>query len=171
MRVYVAGAWIEQHERARPVMEKLRAAGFVITQDWTRPKPAEGEKGHPDAKLTKEDRQRYAGENLQGVLSADLVMVLTPNTDTSYGVWTEMGMAIAHRQWLQRVQRFVPGHPQSLTVIAAGPAAVKSIFTELADIVCPTDDDAVEWALGLKTDERQLSLPTGDKTDGQGEER
>jgi len=145
MRIYVSGAWLEQHERARPVMERLRTAGFIITQDWTRPKPPEGEKSHPDAKLTKEQRVQFAGENFAGVLAADVVLVLVPSTDTSYGSWVELGMALAHQKWLDRVQKFVPGYQHTLHVVAAGEAVHKSLFTELVDVVCQTDDEAVAY--------------------------
>jgi len=41
MRVYVAGAWVEQHQRARPMIAALRGSGLVeITCDWTQ---AEGD--------------------------------------------------------------------------------------------------------------------------------
>ena len=45
MKFYVAGAFIEQHQRARPMMAKLREAGHQISHDWTQ---AEGE-GIPHA--------------------------------------------------------------------------------------------------------------------------
>jgi hypothetical protein len=35
--IYVAGAWVEQHQRARPMIARLREAGLVITHDWTQP--------------------------------------------------------------------------------------------------------------------------------------
>lgn len=41
LKVYVAGAWVEQHQRARPMIAVLRASGLVeITCDWTQ---AEGD--------------------------------------------------------------------------------------------------------------------------------
>jgi hypothetical protein len=40
MRIYIAGAWAEQHQRARPMIEKVREAGLVVTLDWTK---AEGD--------------------------------------------------------------------------------------------------------------------------------
>lgn len=40
MRMYVAGAWVEQHQRARPWIARLREIGVEITCDWTR---AEGD--------------------------------------------------------------------------------------------------------------------------------
>jgi hypothetical protein len=37
MRLYIAGAWTEQHKRARPMISRARAAGIDITHDWTQP--------------------------------------------------------------------------------------------------------------------------------------
>ena len=34
MRVYVAGAWTERHERAAPMVVRLCKAGLSITYDW-----------------------------------------------------------------------------------------------------------------------------------------
>jgi len=36
-RIYIAGAWVEQHTRARPMGEAVRKAGLLITHDWTVP--------------------------------------------------------------------------------------------------------------------------------------
>ncbi|MHB8387573.1 MAG: hypothetical protein ACYDDA_05015 [Acidiferrobacteraceae bacterium] len=38
--IYIAGAWVEQHHRPRPMIAKLREAGVEITCDWTQ---AEGD--------------------------------------------------------------------------------------------------------------------------------
>lgn len=35
MKIYIAGAWVEQHTRARPMIAAVRAAGLVVTCDWT----------------------------------------------------------------------------------------------------------------------------------------
>lgn len=40
MKIYIAGAWVEQHTRARPMIAAVRAAGLVVTCDWTQ---AEGD--------------------------------------------------------------------------------------------------------------------------------
>jgi hypothetical protein len=34
-RIYIAGAWVVQHQRARPMIAKVREAGLVVTCDWT----------------------------------------------------------------------------------------------------------------------------------------
>ena len=40
MKAYIAGAWVEQHQRARPMIAKVREAGLDVTTDWTQ---AEGD--------------------------------------------------------------------------------------------------------------------------------
>jgi hypothetical protein len=35
LRAYVCGAWIEQHQRVRPMIARLRVAGIEPTHDWT----------------------------------------------------------------------------------------------------------------------------------------
>jgi hypothetical protein len=51
-RIYIAGAWVEQHRRARPMIAKVREAGIVVTHDWT---VAEG-----DVCSCNHHRQRHA---------------------------------------------------------------------------------------------------------------
>lgn len=38
--IYIAGAWVEQHTRARPAIAEVRKAGLVVSCDWTQ---AEGD--------------------------------------------------------------------------------------------------------------------------------
>ena len=40
LRIYIAGAWVEQHQRARPMIARVREAGLIVTCDWTQ---AEGD--------------------------------------------------------------------------------------------------------------------------------
>src|ERR1700722_1505304 len=37
LSIYIAGAWIEQHQRARPMLARVREAGITVTHDWTQP--------------------------------------------------------------------------------------------------------------------------------------
>jgi hypothetical protein len=46
VKIYVAGGWVEQHQRARPMIAKLRAAGVEITCDWTQAEGDVCECGH-----------------------------------------------------------------------------------------------------------------------------
>lgn len=82
MRIYVAAKWGEAtNARARQVMDELRAAGHKITYDWTQD-PGEG--------------PQQAMKDLNGVLTADIFVVIAEATDVVYcGTICELGMALA----------------------------------------------------------------------------
>jgi hypothetical protein len=40
VKIYIAGAWVEQHQRARPMLARVREAGLTVSCDWTQ---AEGD--------------------------------------------------------------------------------------------------------------------------------
>ena len=180
MRIYIAGAWVEQHQRARPMIARVREAGLVVTCDWTQ---AEGDVcscGHHrqehgpfsvpdgyvagtgtstrcarcrdgcsafngigiggDSKLTDEARRTYAQLDLNGVLSADVFWLLASNTQGASGSWVELGAALASRQILRR-------EVSDIYIIVSGPKNKRTIFTELADRLFETDEEALVWVL------------------------
>jgi hypothetical protein len=146
-KVYVAGAWVEQHTRARVWIAKLRAVGITITCDWTR---AEGEVIYSssgkvvtgDSDLDPEDRRKYALADLQGVLDADVVWMMAPDDKGSAGAWVELGAALALHAYGMAPQAWVQRGPADKhRVIVSGPKARRSIFTELAEIY-DTDEEA-----------------------------
>jgi hypothetical protein len=178
IRVYVAGAWTEQHQRARPMMSKLREAGLTISHDWSQ---AEGDVcacGHgksshgpeaahdgwrsttstrcerylvgilrcpceqfngigtgSDSKLTPEQRRTFAREDLDGVLSADVLWLLAANEKGACGSWVELGVAF--------------GRPLWPIVLVSGPKCRRTIFTELATMF-DTDEEALAHVLAMK---------------------
>ena len=186
LKVYVASAWIEQHQRARPMIARLRAIGVEITCDWTQ---AEGDVcscGHHrqehapyavatapeierataygcqtsgcgctsfngigiggDSKLTNESRRKYAEADLRGVLDADVVVLLAANSQGACGSWVEFGAALTARRL--REERIVEGCGPTIdaratpTLVVAGLKNRRTIFTELADHLVDTDDEA-----------------------------
>ena len=142
MRLYIAGAWIEQIERARPMMAKARALGISITYDWTDPlwKPSDG-KG--DSSLTPELRKSYAQSDLKGVLDADVFWLLAANDKGACGSWVELGAALAAVSYSRRLGR----------IIVSGPQWQRCIFSELADRKFPTDDEAFDYLRSLLEEE------------------
>lgn len=137
LKLYVAGAWVEQHSRARVYIAKLRTAGIEITCDWT---VAEGtSNASSDANLSGTDRLKFALDDLDGVLKADLVWLLAANDKGACGSWVELGAALA----IKRVKHERPG-TYPLTVVS-GPKHKRTIFTEYADKLFATDDGALEW--------------------------
>jgi len=83
MKFYIASK-LENHERVRKLARLLKNSGWVQTYDWT---------SQDLGKDTDMETLRLIGENeYQGVMQADIVIVLTPQ---GRGTHTEFGMAIA----------------------------------------------------------------------------
>lgn len=194
LRVYVAGAWVEQHTRARPMIARLREAGCVITCDWTvaegdvcacehhRQKHAPYAKIRPDvhnpvgsswraegstrceecgcpafngigvggdSALTVGARRKYALDDLDGVLSADVVLLLAANDKGACGSWVELGAALAARELLPQKTSAPPiCRPY---VIVAGPKNKRTIFTELADALVDSDEEGYRTVISRQT--------------------
>jgi hypothetical protein len=203
MRVYIAGAFIEQHFRARPMMAKLRDAGVTISHDWTQAEgnvcscghekrhhapqascPASGWRattstrcewalptGHvgdiercpcsafngigvgSDSALTPKQRKQFALDDLQGVLTADVVWLLAANSQGASGSWVELGAALALRSLrttmaaaMKNITRGELSPPPK--IIVSGPKWQRTIFTELADKTFSSDDEALECVKG-----------------------
>ena len=139
VHTYVAGAWSEQWARARPAMEKLRAAGCSISYDWTVP---EGARLNGD--LTPNQRRSYASSDMRGVLMSDVLLLLAPQ-EPSQGAWVELGIALAQRTISLSVE--AAGPPTVIVVAGATPAC---IFAELADKEFATDDEAIDYISGMR---------------------
>lgn len=83
MKFYIASK-LENYEQVRTLSDKLKAAGWVHTYDWTR---------HGSVKTTDRHTLMSIGQReFDGVRDADVVIVLTPQ---GRGTHTEFGMAIA----------------------------------------------------------------------------
>ena len=172
MRVYVAGAWVEQSQRARPMIAKLREVGITITHDWTvaeqRPKIACGTcEGAgtlalsrvpcgrcggtglvvpKDVDLTEVERLEHAIADLEGVRSANMLWLLAPDTDKAAGSWVELGAALMLRSQNKLATDGTAGQPY---VIVSGAHNRRTIFTSLASALFPTDDEAYEFIVRM----------------------
>jgi hypothetical protein len=138
-RIYVAGAWVEQDTRARPMMAAVRGAGrgFSITHDWTTPREErEARKAQgitADAHLSQQERRQHALEDLRGVEEADVFWLLAPEGKEGCGSWVELGYALALAR--QTYSRFV---------IVSGGNFKRTIFTEMARVFA-TDEEAFRF--------------------------
>jgi hypothetical protein len=87
MQIYVGAKW-EEKPRVRALYARLRAAGHVITHDWTQ----ENDEG-----LLGNARLRYhltcAGQDIHAVIRAELVVIL-PHPQGK-GMYAELGAALA----------------------------------------------------------------------------
>lgn len=93
-RIYVAGRF-RRYEECRALMDDLTDAGYIITHDWTRSDEFDGS-GHPhgaDEKMGCREQRDYALDDLEGVRTADLLVVLAH--DSLCGALIEVGAALA----------------------------------------------------------------------------
>lgn len=133
MRVYVAGA-SKETTRVRWAMDAIRAAGHEITCDWL---AAIEEAGASNEGLSDDDRRRYAREDLDAVLAADVLWLLAP-WNASTGAWVELGCALG-------VATIEVG--LAPIIIVSGPARMRCIFAALADQEHDTDGAALAAVL------------------------
>lgn len=117
--VYVAGS-SAQLDRVKSVMVQLRALGHKVTHDWPSLVEAVGTANPPDAELNQ--RRAWATEDLDGVYEADVLWLLMPANEPSFGAGVEFGYALA----------------RGLPIVVSGCHSA-SIFTALA--VCYDRDD------------------------------
>ena len=90
MKFYLAGA-SKEVDRAKAVMNGLRALGHTITHDWTE----EVEK-YKDTIPSDEILSKCALQDFRGVCDADRFILLVPeNQNATIGAYVELGMAIA----------------------------------------------------------------------------
>lgn len=87
MKVYVAAKY-EAKDLTRTWYERLRAAGFTITHDWTNEDDAKAPAGGLD-----DYHRKCAEADVQGVVDAD-ALLLIPHKN-GQGMFVEMGIAIA----------------------------------------------------------------------------
>jgi nucleoside 2-deoxyribosyltransferase len=83
MKFYIASK-LENYEQVQYLRDKLRDIGWVHTYDWTQ---------HGSVKsVSTEKLKEVAKKEFQGVIDADVVIILTPQ---GRGTHVELGMALA----------------------------------------------------------------------------
>lgn len=133
-KIYIAGS-SQETDRVQKWIAEIRAAGYVVTLDWTLHVLAFKALGRLP---TDEEAKPAAIGDMEAVLTADIVWVLRPTTNST-GVHTEIGLALG---WNQALERCAVDEDR-LRVIASGGDG-RNIFTTLADHVFATDEEAFE---------------------------
>jgi hypothetical protein len=132
-RVYIA-AYSHEEDRAKEWMEKVTKAGYEITCDWTVETQRFRALGRPP---TFEERLVAAETDTAGVLSADIVWVLCPETGGA-GVHSELGIAIG---WNRAIEAFGNNTEEPIQLIASG-AHARNVFATLARMCFDADEEA-----------------------------
>jgi hypothetical protein len=88
MKVFVSGQ-LQEKEYVKAVYLKLQEVGMEIAHDWTRT-----ENLPLDAKVSNEAGER-ARRDIQGVIDADIYILLANNSNRGKGMYAELGAALA----------------------------------------------------------------------------
>jgi hypothetical protein len=121
MRVYVATAFPNK-ATASLWMGRLREVGIGITHDWTAVEAPPGP--HGETALPIKEQQHHAILDMRGVMDANLVWIIAPETGGT-GCWFEMGVAAG----LQLASLWHGAGRRPPQVFVSGPR--RSIFTSV----------------------------------------
>ena len=113
--IYLAGASSE-YLRVRELAKRLRAAGHVITHDWTIPVEQMRLRGMSEASLFDDEAEVRVAECFNGVDRCDTFVLLVPrSTVSTWGAPIELGYARA----LHKSIFFVGAIPGIFRVVGA----------------------------------------------------
>jgi hypothetical protein len=132
MKIYMAGASKEVDQCAAAIAA-LREMGYEVDLDWTKSVIEYRAKGVSDVHLSEDERIKFAQEDIDAAVDADIFWLRTPQ-NASLGAWVELGAAIHAAQCGDR----------SRTIVVSGDHR-RSIFTSLANVFCDTHEDALEY--------------------------
>jgi len=129
LKIYIAGPsrnlFLVKHWR-----DKCREAGFTITHDWiaaieeaktANPIPLSSS-DRVDARLD-QDRRGWSLDDIDGIITADVLWLIVDKEAPSAGAWTELGYALCRR-----------GRGDTPRIILASGDVYESIFTSLANM-------------------------------------
>ena len=122
--VYVAGSSAEW-ETVSGCVEGLKKAGILVTHDWTQQVRVARAEDKSNKDYPPSYRKTLAWDDLQGVLSARFLWLVTPKGST-IGAWVELGAAMASGK----------------TIVVSGDAS-SCIFGSLADFHFDTHEEAL----------------------------
>lgn len=132
-KVFVSGQ-VDDVDCVRKVYKKLELAGFTVTHDWT---TSDVILSGREAKLnnTKEAGLR-AEKDINGVVDADVYILLSDNEKVGKGMYAELGAALALNKRSGRPDIYIVGSLKHLSVFYLHPAVklrdtVEDVLNEL----------------------------------------
>lgn len=159
MNIYIAGSSNEL-DRAELWIARAKTAGWTVTLDWTIPIREKGSGND----LPFVEKRMYARADREAIFNADAFWFLVPRETMSFGAAWEFGLAHSLRWYGGRYtppSRKVLGPEGEILgysdfgtaaarlnhVVLSGPKSGDHIFTTLADMAFPRDEDAFEYLL------------------------
>ena len=147
MNIYIAGSSNEL-DRAELWIARAKAAGWAPTLDWTIPIREKGSGND----LPFVEKRKYAKADRDAIFAADAFWFLVPREIMSFGAAWEFGLAHSLRRFGGSLNEpsdvYMEGvHAHLNHVVLSGPKSGDHIFTTLADMAFPRDEDAFEYLL------------------------
>lgn len=136
MKVFVSGQ-IQEKERIQKALARLEEAGLTVTHDWTRTEDL------IDRVTQAEEAGRRAALDIQGVLAADVYILISDNKEPGKGMYAELGAALALKELRGSPEVFVvgPQHHQSIFYLHPSVRSVAELEEVLWELQ-PSDSDS-----------------------------
>lgn len=117
MKVYVAGQ-LDDTGAVEHAYTALRAAGHAITYDWTTDAYLRDYPGH------RAEAARRAVNDIQGVIDADVFVLLSGNQRAGKGMYAELGAALALHKTTGRPRIYLVGNLTHVSIFYFHPAVI-----------------------------------------------
>ena len=129
MQIFVSGQ-IHEIAKVRRAFAVLRRAGATISYDWTRTDRV------ADKIVQREECGRRAVHDIEGVLDADVYILLSDNRQVGKGMYAELGAALALKSSRGWPEVYVVGPLNHLSIFYLHPlvrhrASVTDVVAEL----------------------------------------
>jgi hypothetical protein len=121
MNFFVSGR-IDDIENVRAVMRKIVVSGHKVTHDWTK---TDAFLGSTTDKLNDvAESGLRASNDIQGVLDADVYVLVSSNATVGKGMYVELGAALAAQQLGGKTKVYIIGPMNHLSVFYLHPAVL-----------------------------------------------
>lgn len=121
MKFFVSGRFDDTHN-VRMVIDALIAHGHSITHDWTQSDTLLG--GTAEKLNNTAESGMRAQDDINGVLDADVYVLLSNNATVGKGMYVELGAALAAHQLHKRPKVYVIGPRNHLSVFYLHPTVI-----------------------------------------------
>jgi len=116
MKFYIASRF-KLKDKVGDIYELLRSKGHETVTDWTKHKPVK------PYKENSEFAEKYAAEDLRGVIGSDVFIIMSDDAGT--GMHTELGAAIAENLRSGKPEIYVVGEHTSRSMFYFHPSVNK----------------------------------------------
>ncbi len=130
MKFFISGQ-IDDVEDVRGAMNAVKNAGHSITHDWTE---TDAFLGGVEQKLAnRTESGKRAKKDIDGVLAADVYVLISDNVAVGKGMYVELGAAIAAYEKTGKPKVYVVGKLNHLSVFYLHPSVVRK--DSIADVI------------------------------------